>query len=111
MKKYFFLIMLTTFSMLLIGCTSSSPTCSPNDTETCTLPFSGESLKDTADHVLQLIKANDFPTLSTFVGPAGVRFSPYEYVNLTGDVVFTSGQLYHALAFSRLFQRGSYDGS
>ena len=57
------------------------------------------------------IKNQDFPTLSTFVWPQGLRVSPYEYVNTGTDVILSTGEVYNGLALSKTFIRGLYDGS
>jgi hypothetical protein len=49
--------------------------------------------------------------LATFVGPQGLRFSPYAYVNTGTDVVLTSGEVHNGLAISRSYTWGVSDGS
>lgn len=63
------------------------------------------------DAVLLAIKTNDLPTLSTFVGPQWLRFSPYEYVNTGSDIVLSTEEVYNGLTMSRSFTRGTADGS
>lgn len=62
--------------------------------------------------VLQSIKDNDMNTLSTFVHPTnGVRFTPYEHIDLQNDKVFTAAQVAGLGNDSQIYTWGSYDGS
>lgn len=63
------------------------------------------------DAVLLAIKNDDLLTLSTFVGPQWLRFSPYEYVNIWTDIVLTTAEVANWLAMSSTRTRGVYDGS
>ncbi len=111
MKKIFLLISLCTFGLLLTGCGKQPETCSIDEWFSCGATTWALDLSWTIDAVINAIKNNDFFTLSTFVGPQGIRFTPYENVNVTNDVVLYSGQVYNALAISAAYTRWSYDGS
>ncbi len=68
--------------------------------------------KQTASDVLNLIKLKDLPRLAAYVHPtAGVRFSPYGYVNTETDVVMQPSVLQDALENDDLLEWGSYQGS
>lgn len=66
----------------------------------------------TAINTLQSIKDKDMNTLSTFVHPSnGVRFTPYEFIDLQNDKVFTAAQVAALANDSQIYTWGSYDGS
>jgi hypothetical protein len=111
MKKLLILISLCTFGLLLTGCGKQPETCSIDQWFSCGTNTWALDLSGTIDAVINAIKSKDFPTLSTFVGTQGVRFTPYENVNIASDVVLYSGQIYNALALSNAFTRWAYDGS
>lgn len=48
---------------------------------------------DTAKAILQTLKNNDLQTLATFVGPQGVRFSPYAHIDTTNDIILQANEL------------------
>jgi len=116
MKRFFPLILVCSLSLLLVGCGKQKPA------EVCPISsgsFSCSTTSWTIDHsdlsgaidsVLSALKNNDFLTLSTFVWPQGLRFSPYEHVNVWSDVVLSSGKVYNGLAISRSYIRGISDG-
>jgi len=61
--------------------------------------------------VLHALKTQDFTTLAQFVWPQWLRFSPYEYVNATTDVVLTTEEITNGLTISRSYLWWTYDGS
>jgi hypothetical protein len=61
--------------------------------------------------VLQALKQKDLPTLSLLAGREGIRFSPYEHVNLQRDVLLSVEEVKNGLAISRSYTRGTQDGS
>lgn len=70
------------------------------------------SLLSTAQTVAQLLKDQDMAGLSAVAHPTlGVRFSPYSYVNLQTDLVFTAQQLTGLMQSSQVQSWGTYDGS
>lgn len=117
MKKLFFLLPVLCISLVLSACGKVTTT------EICLVEswsFACETTSGAIDHsdftgsidaVLLAIKTNDLLTLSTFVGPQWLRFSPYEYVNTGSDVVLSTEEVYNGLAMSRSFTWGSADGS
>jgi len=65
-----------------------------------------------AEKVLLALKTKDMARLATFVHPEkGLRFSPYEYVNMGADLVFRRNQLQSLWASKKLHAWGEYDGS
>ena len=73
---------------------------------------SSNNLIITAINVLQSIKDKDMNTLSTFVHPSnGVRFTPYEYIDLENDKVFTAAQVAGLENDTQIYTWGKYDGS
>lgn len=62
--------------------------------------------------VLDALSNEDMTVLSTLVHPTlGVRFTPYGYIDLSNDLVFTSSAIPTLLADTTLYTWGAYDGS
>ncbi len=79
--------------------------------ETPPTPISN-NLIITAINVLQSIKDKDFNSLSSVVHPSdGVRFTPYEYIDLQNDKSFTAAEVAALGTDSQIYNWGSYDGS
>jgi hypothetical protein len=55
--------------------------------------------------VVQALKKKDLPTLSLLAGREGIRFSPYEHVDLKRDIVLSVEEIKNGLAISRSFTR------
>lgn len=113
MKKLLLILPLLA-SLLLFWCGNTNPDADCDTGNVCTLPEIEDQQTDltwVAQQTLQAIKTQDFQTLSTLVSSNGVRFSPYEYVNLTTDIVLTQQQIANALALSNAFTWWAYDGS
>lgn len=115
MKKFFLIVLLCSLWMTLIGCSKEivSETC-PLTGNVCELPswtIDHSDLSWVIQDVLLAIKNTDLLTLSSFVWPQGLRFSPYEYVNTTSDVILNTGEVANGLALSRSFTRWAYDWS
>lgn len=73
---------------------------------------SSNNLISTAIGIMELIKAKDMNTLSQYVHPtAGVRFTPYFYVDTQTDQVFTASQVAGLMQDSQVLNWGVYDGS
>lgn len=65
-----------------------------------------------AKEVILAIKDKDMVKLSTFIHPGkGIRFSPYSYVDLENDLVFTASRIRNILADKTEYTWGAYDGS
>lgn len=65
-----------------------------------------------AKEVILAIKNKDMPKLSTLIHPEkGVRFSPYSYVDLKHDLVFTSTQIKAIFSDTTKYNWGYFDGS
>jgi len=69
-------------------------------------------IKDTATKVMTALKEKDFAALAGFVHPEkGVRFTPYTYVLLENDLVFTKEEIKDFLSSQKEYLWGYYDGS
>ncbi len=69
-------------------------------------------VKERADKALELIKAYDMDGLSEMVHPEkGVRFTPYGYVDLKNDLVFTKEEVAKLGTDTKKYVWGSYDGT
>lgn len=65
-----------------------------------------------ADTVAELIRDQDFNALSTYVHPtAGVRFTPYPYIDLSSDLIMTASQVSLFGTDATVYNWGNYDGS
>jgi len=76
----------------------------------------GEEAKEiiaaTASGVFTAVQNKDFIKLSAYVHPEkGVRFSPYQFVDLEDDLVFTAAQIKNADEDKKVYLWGAYDGS
>jgi hypothetical protein len=70
------------------------------------------SVLNTALNVAEILKDKDMAALSLHVHPnKGLRFTPYSYVDLQGDLVFTSQQITTLLQSSQIHNWGSFDGT
>ncbi|MBN2260067.1 MAG: hypothetical protein JW702_05965 [Clostridiales bacterium] len=66
----------------------------------------------TAFDVMNLINNEDWMNLSAFIHPdSGVRVSPYQYVDINNDQVFSQNDIYNILASSTTYNWGYFDGS
>ena len=62
--------------------------------------------------VIRLIKDKDMNGLSSFVHPTkGIRFSPYDYIDIQADKVFTAEEVKGLLKDKQVYNWGNYDGS
>lgn len=117
MKKFLFLIFLFSVGLLLTWCGTQPETCAIEDNFSCEADIWtientwALDLSGTLDAVLLDIKNMDLLSLSQFVWPEWLRFSPYEYVDTESDVVLTKEILANGLALSRTFMRWTQDGS
>jgi len=70
------------------------------------------SLLHTALDVVVIIKNKEMNELSSYVHPTkGVRFSPYDFIDLPSDQVFTADQIPNLMTDTQVYTWGSYDGS
>jgi len=114
MKKLFLLISLCFLWTILVGCgkKTANEVC-PLTGNVCGISswtIDHSDLSGVIKNVLLAIKNTDLLTISSFVWPQGLRFSPYEHVNIGTDVILTSGEVANGLAMNRSFTRWTYDG-
>ena len=66
----------------------------------------------TSLEVVQLLSDGDMAGVSTYVHPTeGVRFSPYDNVDISSDLVFTQTQVVGLMNDAQVYTWGDYDGS
>jgi hypothetical protein len=111
MKKTFLVIILASTTLLFLGCQKNTTIETNAGTWTTVSTLDHSDFTGTVQAVLLSLKNEDFLTLSTFVWPQGLRFSPYEYVNSWTDVVLDTELVANAPILSRSFTWWSYDGS
>jgi len=69
-------------------------------------------ISNTSQEVIMALKDKDMEKLSEYVHPVkGVRFTPYTYVSLESDVVFTKEEIKGFFEDDRKILWGYYDGS
>mgnify|MGYP005837505435 CR=1 FL=1 len=63
-------------------------------------------------HIIDLLRTRDFKELAKYVHPVkGIRFSPYSYVDIKQDRVFTSLQVANFASDKRKYVWGYFDGT
>jgi len=73
---------------------------------------SEQIIKDLSDEVMLAIKNKDFDKLSDLTHPEkGVRFTPYTFVSVEDDVVFSKEEIKNFFTDQREIKWGHYDGS
>ncbi|MEW9667968.1 hypothetical protein [Ammoniphilus sp. 3BR4] len=119
MKNTFQILFLGLF-FLLAGCTEYGPviprevkqeTTDQNDSKT---PDLEEKIapEDIADVAVLTLKEKDMQSLSQYIHPSkGIRFSPYGYVSLETDLVFTAQQAQLLMTDTTVYHWGTFDGS
>lgn len=71
-----------------------------------------EVIKDTAEKVIKSLHEKDMKSLANLVHPnKGLRFTPYTYVSLENDLVFTKEEVENFLENEEEYLWGHYDGS
>lgn len=129
------ILILVVLTMILSSCTTNSPTDTSKledqikekdekiteleerikelEESTDKSPTSGvNNLLSTVIDVLDSIKTKDMDTLSSYVHPTkGVRFTPYDYINLQKDMVFTADQVAELGSNNQIYTWGNYDGT
>ncbi len=71
-----------------------------------------EIIGETAGLVLRAIADKDFDTVSDYTHPEfGVRFTPYTFVSVESDLVFTKNEIKNFLNDVNVYHWGYYDGS
>ena len=69
-------------------------------------------IKEKAEKVIRTIASRDFNKLADYVHPKkGLRFTPYTYVQIEKDVVFTKEQVSNFFENDKKYLWGHYDGS
>ncbi|HSL93871.1 MAG TPA: hypothetical protein VK905_04640 [Bacillota bacterium] len=76
-----------------------------------TLSASSAALLPKALAAIALIQDEDFAGLAMMVHPDGLRFSPYGYVDIANDLVFTAAEVALLPTDTTLRTWGSFDGS
>lgn len=111
MKKTFLVIILVSTTLFFFGCQKNTTLETQSGTWTTISTLDHTDFTGAVQAVMLALKNEDFLTLSTFVWPQGLRFSPYEYVNSGTDVVLDTELVANAPILSRSFTWWSYDGS
>lgn len=91
--------------------TPTTPPATVTATATSSPTVAAASLRASADAVLIALRDEDYAALSELADPAGIRFSPYAYVDLEGNVVIPADELASLGSDTTERTWGSYDGS
>ncbi len=68
--------------------------------------------EDVAEEIVLSLSNQDMQTLATYIHPSqGVRFSPYSYVDIQEDLVFSTNQINGIFNDSTVYHWGTFDGS
>lgn len=134
--KHVMLILLLAFGILLSGCSENRPV-DPDGTDAVGSenPSTGDQAEqpqeepqeeepqeeespqaltpeEVANLVLLQLKNQDMQSLAPYVHPTkGVRFSPYGYVHLDTDLIFTAQQFEQLMGDPTIYHWGTLDGS
>jgi hypothetical protein len=74
--------------------------------------FAKKIIEETANKAIQAITDKDVEKIAELVHPTkGVRFTPYTYVSLEGDVVFSKEEMKGFFNDQELYLWGYYDGT
>ena len=116
MKKLFFIVPFVA-SLFLLWCWTVNPNTNCETGVSCPLPtITGQqtlptTLTGVAQATILAIKTQDFATLASLASANGVRFSPYENVKPSTDIILSTGQIANALSISAAYTRWTADGS
>ena len=115
MKNIFVLIFIV--SVFVISCNNTSKNNSDtekkNDSTAASVidSISDEKLIQDAKLILQYFKNKEYSKLAEYVGPHGLRFSAYAFIDTTKDVVLNAQQIRNAATSKDVLLWGEYDGS
>jgi len=71
-----------------------------------------EVIKEKSDQIIKALKEKDFATVAQYVHPEkGVRFTPYTYVSLENDQVFSGEEIKGFFTDETEYLWGQYDGT
>lgn len=71
-----------------------------------------EIIKNTADKLIHAISIKDSKTISRYVHPnKGIRFTPYTYVSLENDLIFSKEKMLYFFEDTKQYIWGQYHGS
>jgi len=107
-QKIVLLVLLLILALGLVGCTQSETTSNQNNVvNSAENPILEDALK-----IVSALKNQDMTALTAYIDPdQGLRFSPYGYINVETDLVFTADQLPALFADTKTYTWGAYDGS
>jgi hypothetical protein len=115
MKNIFILIFVV--SVFAVACNHSSKNNSDQELKTDSTAasvkdsFSDEQLIQYAKIIVKHFKNKEYHQLAEYVGPQGLRFSPYSNIDSTKDVVLSAQQIRNAATSKEIMLWGEFDGS
>lgn len=88
------------------------PTSAAEEQEIIEPKIAEQIIKEKAEKTIKTIASRNFNKLAYFVHPEkGLRFTPYTYVSIEKDVVFTKEQVSNFFDNDKKYLWGHYDGS
>jgi len=106
-RKIILLVIMLALALSLAGCDQSDPNANQDIVNSVENPLLMDSLK-----IASILKDQDMTALAEYIDPEqGLRFSPYGYINVKTDLLFTEKQLPDLFADSKIYTWGAYDGS
>lgn len=115
MKNIFILIFVV--SVFAVACNHSSKNNSDQELKTDSTAasvkdsFSDEKLIQDAKIIVKHFKNKEYHQLAEYVGPQGLRFSPYAFIDTSKDVVLNAQQIRNAATSKEIMLWGEFDGS
>lgn len=126
-KKTYTMLAVLLISLIVVGC-NSNVDLKAAEAKISILEQEKEELQEQVDNLVQSntplnlidlslsvmdsLKNNDMNALSTYVHPSkGLRFTPYPYVDIQNDKLFTAGQVAGLSGDTTVYSWGNYDGS
>lgn len=105
------IVLLLTIGLLLTGCADNKgvdPTQHGTKETDSAAKKQGEAVPEAAaDAVVLSLKNQDMASFSHYVHPSkGVRFSPYSYVNVNSDLLFTALQAEQLMTDTTVYHWG-----
>lgn len=120
-KKLAIIILSVFLTLTLVACEKSPPNV-PEEKDSIKYEYTEdgiikpeiaeEVISETSTDVITALAQKDMDTVSNFVHPTkGVRFTPYTFVSLERDLVFTQDELKDFFHNEQEYLWGNYDGS
>ncbi|KAF5046539.1 hypothetical protein DSECCO2_469710 [anaerobic digester metagenome] len=115
MKNIFVLVFIV--SVLAVACNNNPKNNSGKEQKSDSTAVSVKDsvsdvqLVEDAKMIVKHFKNKEYSQLAEYVGPQGLRFSPYAFIDTSKDVVLSAQQIRNAATSKEILLWGEYDGS